>query len=60
MLDLPRFAIMVHNTEDDYWTVYGTAMSYDEAIEKLKRARSGCEAAYLVALAFIAGPSTLN
>lgn len=60
-MDLPRFAIVKKNTEMDYWELLSMSdlMRYEQAKKELDSYRNkGNENCYLVALAFIAGPST--
>ena len=60
-MDLPRFAIVRKNAELDYWEVMAMndLMRYEQAREELMRLRGkGYSECYLVAVTFIAGPST--
>lgn len=60
-MDLPRFAIVRKNDELDYWELMAMndLMRYEQARDELKRLRGkGYQECYLVAVTFIAGPST--
>ena len=60
-MDLPRFAVVRKNVENDLWELLSMSdlMKYEQAKEALDRCRSkGYTDCYLVAVAFIAGPNT--
>ncbi len=60
-MDLPRFAIVRKNVELDFWELMSMndLMRYEQAKAALDRHRGkGYPECYLVAVTFIAGPST--
>jgi hypothetical protein len=60
MLDLPRFAIMRHEVEGDYWQCSAVRASIEQAVDEYNRQQGkGTDGLYLVSLGFIAGPATL-